>query len=141
MLSEDKNKAEKEDMSITSDESPESKKMWLVEWNNTFGKSKTEEKYDYNEALSIFNARTAGGKDAILYEVERSAHDSSVVKKLPILNSVKARQRGRAEPDSKHGIQWGTKWKNKPSRLRYRIIILVTVIGLLIFVISLIDAL
>ncbi|MGI0002125.1 MAG: hypothetical protein ACRD42_03490, partial [Nitrososphaeraceae archaeon] len=96
------------------------------------------------EALSIFEDKVASGRDAILYEVQRSAHDSSVVKKTPILNSVKARQRRRTEPDSnKHDIptKRRTKWINKASSLRYRIIILITVIGVLVLVISLIDVL
>ena len=69
--------------------------------------------------FSIFK-KVARGRDAILYEVQKSAHDSSVVKKTPILNSVKARQRRRTEPDStKHDIptKRRTKWINKVGSL------------------------
>jgi hypothetical protein len=100
--------------------------------------------HDYTEALSVFEDKVASGRDAILYEVQKSPQDSSVVKKTPILNSVKARQRRRTESDSaKHGIQakWRRKWINKASSFRYRIIILITVIGVLVLVISLIDVL
>jgi hypothetical protein len=145
LLSEDKDKDEEENMSIPTDEEPHgSRKMWHIDWKNASGRSITEEKYDYTEALSIFNDKTARGRDAILYEVEKSAHDSSIIKKTPILNSVKARQRKKAESDrAKFDIlaKWGTRWKNKTNRLRYRILILVAVIGLLVLVISLIDAL
>jgi hypothetical protein len=145
MLSENQDKDENEDRSITPEgDSSEARKTWLIEWKNAFGKTLTEEKYDYTEALSIFEDKVASGRDAILYEVQKSPHDSSVVKKTPILNSVKAQQRRRAESDStKHDIQtkWRTKWINKVSSLRYRIIILITVIGVLVLVISLIDVL
>lgn len=145
LLSENKDKDENEDRSITSEgNSSGPRKTWLIEWKNVFGKTLTEEKYDYTEALSIFEDKVASGRDAILYEVQKSAHDSSIVKKTPILNSVKARQRRRIESDStKHDIptKWRTKWINKVGSLRYRIIILITVIGLLVLVISLIDVL
>jgi uncharacterized membrane protein len=144
-VSENKDRDENEDRSITSEgNSSGPRKTWLIEWKNAFGKTLTEEKYDYTEALSVFEDKVASGRDAILYEVQKSAHDSSVVKKTPILNSVKARQRRRAESDStKHDIQakWRRKWINKASSLRYRIIILITVIGVLVLVISLIDVL
>lgn len=145
LLSENKDKDENEDRSITSEgNSSGPRKTWLIEWKNVFGKTLTEEKYDYTEALSIFEDKVANGRDAILYEVQKSAHDSSIVKKTPILNSVKARQRRRIESDStKHDIptKWRTKWINKVGSLRYRIIIIITVIGLLVLVISLIDVL
>ena len=132
-LPENKDKDEDEDRSITSEgNSSGLRKTWLIEWKNVFGKTLTEEKYDYTEALSIFEDKVASGRDAILYEVQKSAHDSSVIKKTPILNSVKARQRRRTESDStKHDIptKWRTKWMNKVGSLRYRIIILITVIG------------
>jgi hypothetical protein len=144
LLFENKDKDENEDGSITSEgNSSGPRKTWLIEWKNVFGKTLTEEKYDYTEILSIFEDKVASRRDAILYEVQKSAHDSSVVKKTPILNSVKARQR-RTEPDNtKHDIptKRRTKWINKVGSLRYRIIILITVIGLLVLVISLIDVL
>jgi hypothetical protein len=142
LSTENPDKDENEDRSITSDgDSSGPRKMWLIEWKNAFGKTLTEEKYDYTGALSIFEDKDANGRDAILYEVQKSAHDSSVFKKTPILNSIKASQRSRGESDStKHDpAKWRSKWINKASR--YRIIILITVIGLLVLVISLIDAL
>jgi hypothetical protein len=145
LSTENPDKDENEDRSITSDgDSSGPRKTWLIEWKNAFGKTLTEEKYDFTGALSIFEDNVANGRDAILYEVQKSAHDSSVFKKTPILNSIKARQRSGGESDStKNDIQaiWRSKWINKASRFRYQIIILITVIGLLVLVISLIDAL
>jgi hypothetical protein len=145
LSSENTDKDENEDRSITSDgDSSGPRKTWLIEWKNAFGKTLTEEKYDYTGALSIFEDKVANGKDAILYEVQKSAHESSIFKKTPMLNSIKVRQRSRAGSDStKHDVhaKGGSKWINKASRLRYRIIILIAVIALLVIVISLIDAL
>ena len=93
LLPENKDKDDNEDRSITSEgDSSGLRKTWLIEWKNAFGKTLTEEKYDYTEALSIFEDKVASGRDAILYEVQKSAHDSSVIKKTPILKSVNARQ-------------------------------------------------
>jgi hypothetical protein len=106
LLPENRDKDENEDRSITSEGNPSvPRKTCFIEWKNVFGKTLTEEKYDYTEALSIFENKVASGRDAILYEVQKSAHDSSVVKKTPILNSVKAWQRRRTEFDStKHDL-------------------------------------
>jgi hypothetical protein len=133
-----------DDTAIVDGYSDEHKKSWLIEWKKSFGKTTCEEKYDYTRALAIFDEKTADGIDAILYEVQKSPHDSSIVKKTPILNSSKARQRKKEEHESTKNwnqAKQSEKGNNKSGSIRYRIILLIAVIGVLVLVISLISAL
>jgi hypothetical protein len=93
LSSDNKDKDEIDDTTIADGDSIEPRKLWVIEWKETFGKTLSEEKYNYAEALAIFDQKTSNRIDAILYEVHRSPLDSSVVKKTPILNSIKARER------------------------------------------------
>lgn len=132
-----------EDTAIVNGDSNEHRKSWLIEWKKSFGKTTSEEKYDYTGALAIFDEKIAHGIDAILYEVHKSPRDSSIVKKTPILNSSKARQRKKEEYEStKNGNQakQSEKGNKKSGSIRYRIILLIAVIGMLVLVISLISA-
>ena len=120
------------------------RKTWMIEWKKKFGKTISEENHDYTEALKVFNEKTNSGIDAILYEVQRSPIDSSIIKKTPVLNSVKARQRrkeesGSTEEDQLAGKQ--SKTDNNAGNIKLRIIILIAVIGALVLVISLVTAL
>jgi hypothetical protein len=124
--------------------SPEPRKTWIIEWKKVFGKTVSEERYDYAEVLRIFNEKTTSGVDAIMYEVQRSPVDSSIIKKTPILNSVKARRRREEEPASSNkGKLAETKPKisSKAGNLKLRIVLLIAVIGALLLIISLIPAL
>jgi hypothetical protein len=101
------------------------KKVWIVEWNSKFEKSSTNEISNYPEALEIFNEKTKEEKNTILYEIQKSALEDTVIKKIPILNSSKYIERknlqdGKKEPSVKKEV---TK-----SNLKSRIIILVIVI-------------
>jgi hypothetical protein len=131
-------------MTVADGNSTGPRKLWVIEWKKTLGKTLSVEKYSYAEALAIFDQKTSSGIDVILYEVHRSPLDSSVIKKTPILNSVKARQRRSAEStNTRHEdpAKQRAKRDNKPVSIRYRIILLIVVIGMLVLVISLINAL
>lgn len=144
LLSDNKDKDEFDYMTVADGRSTEPRKLWVVEWKKTLGKTLSVEKYNYAEALAIFDQKTSGGIDVILYEVHRSPLDSSVIKKTPILNSVKARQRRSEEAtNTRHDDQakQRAKGNNKPSSIRYRIILLIVVIGVLVLAIALINAL
>ena len=116
----------------------------MIEWKKKFGKTISEENHDYAEALKVFNEKTTSGIDAILYEVLRSPVDSSIIKKTPVLNTVKARQRRKEESDSTKEDQLAgkqPKTNNKAGNIKLRIMLLIAVIGALVLVISLINAL
>ena len=120
------------------------RKTWMIEWKKKFGKTISEENHDYEEALKDFNEKTTSGIDAILYEVLRSPVDSSIIKKTPVLNTVKARQRRKEESDSTKEDQMAgkqPKTNNKAGNIKLRIMLLIAVIGALVLVISLINAL
>ena len=124
--------------------SPESRKTWIIEWKKVFGKTVSLERYDYAEALRIFNEKTTSGVDAILYQVQRSPVDSSIIKKTPILNSVKAQRRREEEPASSVKDKLAeskSKTGSKAGNLKLRIVLLIAVIGALLLIISLITAL
>jgi len=127
---------------VSSEGSNEPRKTWVIEWKKGF-KTSTEEKHDYAEALAIFNEKTTVGVDAILYELQRSTRDSSVVKKTPVLNSIKAKQRRIEDLEStklaEHATQ-GNKENKKSGSMKLRIILLIAVIGALVLIISLINA-
>jgi hypothetical protein len=120
------------------------RKTWMIEWKKNSGKTISEENHDYAEALKVFNEKTASGTDAILYEVLRSPVDSSIIKKTPVLNTVKARRRRKEESDSTKEDQMAgkqPKTNNKAGNIKLRIMLLIAVIGALVLVISLINAL
>jgi hypothetical protein len=120
------------------------RKTWMTEWGKKFGKTISEENHDFAEALKVFNEKTTSGIDAILYEVLRSPVDSSIIKKTPVLNTFKARQRRKEESDSTKEDQLAGKQPNansKAGNIKLRIMLLIAVIGALVLVISLINAL
>lgn len=143
LSSDNKDKDEIDNTTIADGDSIEPRKLWVIEWKKKFGRTLSEEKYNYAEALTIFDQKSSNGIDVILYEVHRSPLDSALVKKTPILNSVKARQRRKEESEStRHEDPAKVRAKkNKPSSIRYRIILLIAVIGMLVLAISLISAL
>ncbi len=120
--------------------SPKPRKTWIVEWKKVFGTTVSEERCDYAEALRIFNEKNSNGVDAILFEVQRSPLDSSIIKKTPILNSVKARRRREEEPASSNKDR-EPKTSSNAGNLKLRIILLIAVIGALLLIISLMTAL
>ena len=144
LLFENKDKDENEDRSITSEgNSSGPRKTWLIEWKNVFGKTLTEEKYDYTEALPSLKTKLLVGETQFYmkFRSRLMIHPSS--RRLQYLILSKPGKEGEESDSTKHDIptKWRTKWINKVGSLRYRIIILITVIGLLVLVISLIDVL
>jgi hypothetical protein len=148
-LSSDKKDSESSDDDIdgnkmvSSEGTNEPRKTWVIEWKKGF-KSFSEERHDYAEALAIFNEKTTVGIDAILYELQKSPLDSSVVKKTPVLNSIKAKRRRIEDLGSTKDAEpakQGDKENKKSGKLKWRIILLIAVIGVLVFILSLINAL
>ena len=148
-LSSDKKDSESSDDNIDGDKmvsnegSNEPRKTWVIEWKKGFNTS-SEEKQDYAEALAIFNDQTSVGIEAILYELQKSPRDSSVVKKTPVLNSIKAKQRRIEDLESRklaEHTKEGNKENKKSGSMKLRIILLIAVIGALVLILALINAL
>jgi hypothetical protein len=107
------------------DNTPNVKKVWIVEWSSKFEKSSTNEILNYREALEIFNEKTKEEKNTILYEIQKSAPEDTVIKKIPILNSSKYIERKNLQDDKREA---SVKKEVAKSSLKSRIIILVIVI-------------
>src|SRR5919109_3495856 len=68
-------------------------KTWVIEWTSSAGESSSGEHKNYYQALEIFNEKSKGGGDAILYEIHKSVSDGSIMKTIPVLNTKKAKKR------------------------------------------------
>lgn len=114
-------------------------KTWIIEWTSSLGKRSRQEKDDYSLALELFNEKSKQG-EALLYEIQKSILDGSITKRIPILNSKKAKK--RKEQAVKKMREQSEKGKKniKLSNIKLRIIILGSVIGALIVIIFLINA-
>ena len=114
-------------------------KTWIIEWTSSLGKRSRQEKDDYSLALELFNEKSKQG-EALLYEIQKSILDGSIRKRIPILNSKKAKK--RKEQAVKKIREQSEKGKKniKLSDIKLRIIILGSVIGALIVIIFLINA-
>ena len=114
-------------------------KTWIIEWTSSLGKRSRQEKDDYSLALELFNEKSKQG-EALLYEIQKSILDGSITKRIPILNSKKAKK--RKEQAVKKIREQSEKGKKniKLSDIKLRIIILGSVIGALIVIIFLINA-
>jgi hypothetical protein len=71
-------------------------KKFLIEIVGKFKSTSTIEVSNYEEALELFNQKSKEGKNLILYEVHKSLHNGSIVKKVPVLNTSKHAERMRA---------------------------------------------
>ena len=113
-------------------------KTWIIEWTSSLGKRSRQEKDDYSLALELFNEKSKRG-EALLYEIQKSILDGSITKRVPILNSKKAKK--RKEQAVKKIREQSEKGKKniKLSDIKLRIIILGSVIGVLIMIIFLIN--
>lgn len=114
-------------------------KTWVIEWTSSLGKKSHQEKDDYSLALEVFNEKSKRG-EVLLYEVQKTISDGSVLKKTPILNSKKAKK--RKEETVKKVRERSEKGKKKIilSDIKLRIIILAAVIGTLIVILFLINS-
>ncbi|HEU5121060.1 MAG TPA: hypothetical protein VFT71_08730 [Candidatus Nitrosocosmicus sp.] len=130
-------------------------KKFLLEISGKLKTSSTVEFSNYEEALESFNQHSKSGKNLILYEIHKSSLDGSVVKKVPVLNTSKHAERMRMleeearvnstpnnGPDSQFSQQSSSsKQKNKMTfaNMKFKIIILASVVGGLILVLFLLD--
>ncbi|HYZ95894.1 MAG TPA: hypothetical protein VE524_04715 [Nitrososphaeraceae archaeon] len=113
-----------------TDSTVENIKSWEVEWS-----SSVEEFDDYSKALDLFNVKSNQGEDTILYEIQKSKLDGSIVKRIPILNTRQSKKRKEElEKKSQNPIPQQKKQqapiqnKNKIGDIKYRIIILVIIV-------------
>jgi mRNA-degrading endonuclease RelE of RelBE toxin-antitoxin system len=113
-----------------TDSTVENIKSWEVEWS-----SSVEEFDDYSKALDLFNVKSNQGEDTILYEIQKSKLNGSIVKRIPILNTKQSKKRKEElEKKSQNPIHQQKKQqapiqnKNKIGDIKYRIIILVIIV-------------
>lgn len=127
------------------------KSNWTVEWKDDAGQiAKTQEESDYSQALRLFNELSGVGKDVVLYEIRMLLADPSAQpKKIPILNSEKAKKIKALEVKRPHksGVSERTARRTPTSTkpglkdLRTRIFILIAVIAVFVITLFLISIL
>lgn len=119
---------------------------WTVEWKDDSGQiAKTNEQDDYSKALSSFNELSSLGREVVLYELRTSLVDPSAQpKRIPILNSAKARKRKTLEDKDSERTVIRTPISKKTAglkELRARIFILLAVIAAFVIILFLISTL
>ena len=114
-------------------------KTWVIEWTSSLGKKSHQEKDDYSLALEVFNEKSKRG-EVLLYEVQKTISDGYVLKKIPILNSNKAKKRkDEAVKKVSERSETGKK-KIILSDIKLRIIILASVVCTFIVILFLINS-
>ncbi len=122
---------------------------WAIEWKDKISNVvNTQKEDDYPQALSLFNELTSSGKEVVLYEIRTPIADPSAQpKKIPILNSAKAKKRassGESKPRTA-GVSERITNASKSAKtsalkdLRTRIFILVAVIAVFVIILFLIS--
>jgi hypothetical protein len=114
-------------------------KSWIIEWTSSLGKRSREEKDDYALALELFDEKSKQG-EVLLFEIQKSISDGSILKKTPILNSKKAKKRKEEALKKIREQSEKGKKKIKLSDIKLKIIILASVIGALVVILFLINA-
>jgi hypothetical protein len=119
---------------------------WTVEWKDDSGQiAKMNEQEDYSQALSSFNELSSLGRDVVLYELRTLLADPSAQpKRIPILNSAKAKKRKTLEDKDSERTERRTPISKKTAglkELRTRIFILLAVIAAFIIILFLISTL
>jgi hypothetical protein len=71
-----------------TDSSIENIKSWEVE-----SSSSVEEFDDYSKALDLFNIKSDQDEEPILYEIQKSKINGSILKRIPILNIKQSKKR------------------------------------------------
>ena len=110
-----------------TDSSVENIKSWEVE-----SSSSIEEFEDYSKALDLFNIKSDQDEETILYEIQKSKIDGSIIKKIPILNIKQSKKRKEElekkrqtqSPNLQQQKQATSQNKNKPQDIKFRIVIL-----------------
>jgi hypothetical protein len=114
-----------------TDSSGENIKSWEVE-----SSSSVEEFDDYSKALDLFNIKSDQDEDVILYEIQKSKINGSIIKQIPILNTKQSKKR-KEELEKKRSTtkrilpqqnQAPIQNKSNPQDIKYRIVILVIII-------------
>ncbi|MGZ5546420.1 MAG: hypothetical protein ACXWFZ_00520, partial [Nitrososphaeraceae archaeon] len=106
-----------------TDSSVENIKSWEVE-----SSSSVEEFDDYSKALDLFNIKSDQDEDVILYEIQKSKINGSIIKRIPILNTKQSKKRKeeleKKNPTKKRTLpqqnQAPIQNKNKPQDVKYR---------------------
>ena len=114
-----------------TDSSVENIKSWEVE-----SSSSVEEFDDYSKALDLFNIKSDQDEEPILYEIQKSKINGSILKRIPILNIKQSKKRKEElekkaptqSPNLQQQKQATAQNKNKPQDIKYRIVILVIII-------------
>jgi hypothetical protein len=114
-----------------TDSSVENIRSWEVE-----SSSSVEEFDDYSKALDLFNIKSDQDEEAILYEIQKSKINGSILKRIPILNIKQSKKRKEElekkaptqSPNLQQQKQATSQNKNKPQDMKYRIVILVIII-------------
>ena len=114
-----------------TDSSIENIKSWEVE-----SSSSVEEFDDYSKALDLFNIKSDQDEEPILYEIQKSKINASIIKRIPILNIKQSKKRKEESekkaptqsPNLQQQKQATSQNKNKPQDIKYRILILVIII-------------
>jgi ABC-type Na+ efflux pump permease subunit len=114
-----------------TDSSIENIKSWEVE-----SSSSVEEFDDYSKALDLFNIKSDQDEEPILYEIQKSKINGSILKRIPILNIKQSKKRkeelekkpATPPPKLQQQKQATSTNKNKPQDIKFRIIILVIII-------------
>ena len=110
-----------------TDSSIENNKSWEVE-----SSSSIEEFEDYSKALDLFNIKSDQDEETILYEIQKSKIDGSIIKRIPILNIKQSKKRKEElekkrqtqSPNLQQQKQATSQNKNKPQDIKFRIVIL-----------------
>jgi len=114
-----------------TDSSIENIKSWEVE-----SSSSVEEFDDYSKALDLFNIKSDQNEEPILYEIQKSKINGSILKRIPILNIKQSKKRkeelekkaATPPPKLQQQKQATSTNKNKPQDIKFRIVILVIII-------------
>src|ERR671910_9843 len=105
-----------------TDSSVENIKSWEVE-----SSSSVEEFDDYSKALDLFNIKSDQDEEPILYEIQKSKKDGSILKRIPILNVKQSKKRKEElekkvptqSPSIQQQKQATSQNKNKPQEITY----------------------
>lgn len=114
-----------------TDSSVENIKSWEVE-----SSSSVEEFDDYSKALDLFNIKSDQDEEPILYEIQKSKINGSILKRIPILNIKQSKKRKeelekkaiKQPPKLQQQKQATSANKNKPQDIKFRIVFLVIII-------------
>ena len=105
------NDKDNDDINFYPDDNSDIEKVWVVDWNNKFQRTSSEEKTNYLDALKIFNEKAKEGKNTILYEVQKSISNGKILKTMPVLNSKHAERDNKVFQDKKEPAIKKDRWR------------------------------